>query len=215
MTSREAIPRTSHREAEAMNHHLKEVAVYAVLGTLTAGGVHLVERNRTLGNQNRALLRRAIEPQPGLFVPAYPAVTIERVPVTLGAPGQHQVLIFFRTTCPYCRASTPSWNKVAARLEDQPEIGVYGVALDSADAARAYAAERELRFSVIARPDPRLVALYRVSSVPLILILNQNARIAYARLGVLTEAAAVDSVVAAARERLAAPHFVAGLKPPR
>ena len=123
--------------------------------------------------------------------------------MTLGAMGQRQILIFFRTTCPYCRASMPSFNALAAQLAPDSGIVMYGVALDSARAARSYAAEHALRFPVIAEPALRLVGLYRVSSVPLILVLNEQARMAYVRLGVLDSVAAVDSVVQAAEHRLA------------
>ncbi len=178
---------------------LREVSVWMLLGGITAGGVYLVQQNRALTGQNRRLAREVVEPRAGLFVPEYPVTTIDQAPVTLGAVGQRQVLIFFRTTCPYSRASTPAWNAVAARLQDHPEISVYGVALDSADATRTYGADHQLRFPLIARPDPRLIGLYRVSGVPLIVVVSEEGRMAYARLGVLDAAAAVDSVVTAAR----------------
>ncbi len=76
---------------------------------------------------------------------------------------------------------------------------MYGVALDSAEAAAAYAGEHELKFPVVAKPDPRLAGLYRVSGVPLVLVVNEDGRMAYARLGVLESALAIDSVVAAAQ----------------
>jgi peroxiredoxin len=181
-----------------MRHYLKELAIWTLLGGITAGGVYLVQQNQALAHENRVLARRAVEPRAGLFVPAYAAATLDGQPVALGALGHRQVLIFFRTTCPYCRASTPAWNTIAERLRTQPAIAVYGVAMDSVGAARTYAAEYRLRFSVIARPDPRLVSLYRVSSVPMLLVVNEQGRLAYARLGVLQSAAAVDSVVTAA-----------------
>ena len=186
-----------------MKRYLKEIGVYVLLGGLTAGGVQLVRANRALAEQNRVLARRAVEPHAGLFVPAYPARTLDGAPVTLGALGQRQVLIFFRTTCPYCRASMPAFNALAARLASDSGIALYGVSLDSTVAARSYAAEHALRFPVIAQLVPRLVGLYRVSSVPLILVLNEQARMAYVRLGVLDSGAALDSVVQAAEHRLA------------
>jgi len=189
-----------------MRRVLHELLVWVLLGGVTAGGVYLIQQNQALADQNRLLIRRAVEPHAGLFVPTYEAATLDRVPVTLGALGHRQLLLFFRTSCPYCRASTPAWNTLAERLQTHPEIAVYGVALDAAEAAKAYAAERQLRFPVIARPDPRLVGLYRVSSVPLILVLNENGRMAYARLGVLDSPRAVDSVVAAAPTPAASPN---------
>lgn len=188
-----------------MRRVLKELVVWVLLGGVTAGGVYLVQQNQALAEQNRLLSRRAVEPHAGLFVPAFPAATLDGAPVTLGKLGDRQLLIFFRTTCPYCRASTPAWKAIAERLAPDSQIALYGVALDSANAARAYAGEYALRFPVIAQLTPRLVSLYRVSRVPLILVLNEQGRMAYARLGVLDTPAAVDSVVRAARER-SAPH---------
>ena len=121
--------------------------------------------------------------------------------MTLGALGQRQLLIFFRTTCSYCRASMPAFNALAARLAADSGIGIYGVALDSAMAARSYAVEHGLPFPVIAEPTVRLVSLYRVSSVPLVLVLNEQGRMAYTQLGVLDAPAAVDSVMRAAEYR--------------
>ena len=112
--------------------------------------------------------------------------------------GQRLILIFFRPSCPYCRASMPSFNALAAQLAPDSGIVMYGVALDSARAARSYAAEHALRFPVIAEPALRLVGLYRVSSVPLVLVLNEQGRMTYVRLGVLDAPAAVDSLARAA-----------------
>lgn len=177
-----------------MTRQLKEVATWALLGGMTVGGIHLVQRNHTLAQQNQALIR-VIEPHAGRYVPPYPVTTLSGAPVTLGALGHRQVLIFFRTTCPYCQASTPAFNTIAERLAPDSLVPVYGVALDSAGAARTYAAQHALRFPVIAQLNPRLVGLYRVTSVPLVLVVNEQGRLAYARPGVLQSAAAVDSVV--------------------
>ena len=184
-----------------MRHYFKELAIWTLLGGITAGGVYLVQRNQALADENRVLARRVVEPRVGLFVPAYAAATLDGQRVALGALGHRQVLIFFRTTCPYCRASMPAFNAIAERLAPDSQIAIYGVALDSANAARAYVTEHGLRFPVLAELAPRLVGLYRVSRVPLILVVNEQGRLAYARLGVLESAAAVDSVVTAAEAR--------------
>jgi peroxiredoxin len=185
-----------------MVRYSRELVVLAAIGVVVAAGTYLVRQNRTLADQNRLLARRAVEPRPGLFVPALKAATLDGDSVVLGQPGRRQLLFFFNHTCPYCRASVPAWNGIARRL-DRVAIELYGVALDSASIAAAYAAEQGFRFPVIAKPDPRLAGLYRVSGVPLVLLVNQDGRMAYARLGVLESAAAIDSVVAAARATVA------------
>jgi peroxiredoxin len=182
-----------------MKSFLREMGIFLVLGVVTAGGVYLVRQNRSLTEQNELLARRAVEPRPGLFVPALEVATLDGTSVVLGEIGRSQLLFFFNTTCQFCRASVPAWNEIAERLKETADIAVYGVALDSVARAQAYAEEQGLTFPVIAKPDPRLGGLYRVSGVPLVLITTDDGRMAYVRLGVLESPTAIDSVVAAAR----------------
>jgi len=181
-----------------MARYLKELPVYLVIAALVAGGVYLVRENRALRGENRELLRRTVEPRPGFYVPAVAAVTLDHEAVVLGRLGERQLLVFFNTTCPYCRASVPAWQQIAERLVGDSSLVIYGVALDSAVAVAAYAAEHRLSFPLIAGRDPRLVALYRVTNVPLVLVIGADGRVAYARMGVLETALAVDSVLRAA-----------------
>jgi peroxiredoxin len=182
-----------------MGRYLKETVVLALIGVVTAGSVYLVSQNRALSDQNRLLARQAVEPRAGLYAPTLDAVTLDGDSVVLGQIGRRQLLFFFTHTCAYCRASVPAWNDIAQRLDVDGGLEVYGVALDSASIAAAYAAEQGLRFPVIAEPEPRLAGLYRVSGVPLVLILDEDGRMAYARLGVLESPAGIDSVVGAVR----------------
>ncbi len=71
---------------------------------------------------------------------------------------------------------------------------VIGLSLDALDATVAYAREHGLRFPVAQFPTRRDQALYRARSVPLILVINDENRVAYSRMGVLTSPAALDSV---------------------
>ncbi|HYT82687.1 MAG TPA: redoxin domain-containing protein [Gemmatimonadales bacterium] len=183
-----------------MTGYLRGLAVYGALGVVTVAGVYVVRENRALAEENRLLARRAVEPRPGLYVPAVEAATLDGTPVVLGQPGHRQLLFFFNHTCPYCRASLPGWNTIAARVAHEPAVAVFGVALDSAHVAAAYRSEHRLVFPVIAKRDPRLVGLYRVSAVPLVLVLDDG-RMAYVRLGVLEAPRAIDSVVAAAQHK--------------
>ncbi|MGD2135757.1 MAG: TlpA disulfide reductase family protein [Gemmatimonadales bacterium] len=179
-----------------MIRYLREIAMLVVIGIVTVGAVYLIRQNRTLAEQNRLLARQAVDPRAGLFVPTLGATTLDGEPAVLGQLGRRQLLFFFNHTCPFCRASIPAWNAVAREL-DGDSIAVFGIALDSAPVATVYATEQGLGFPVIAKPEPRLVGLYRVSGVPLILVVDDG-RMTYARLGVLESPAAMDSVVVAA-----------------
>lgn len=177
---------------------LKELPVYLALGVVTAVVTYVIRQNRALTEQTWMLTRRAVDPRPGLFVPELAATTLEGVPITLGQAGHRQVLLFFNHTCPYCRASLAAWNAIAAALEAHGDISVYGIAFDSSVTASAYAAEHALHFPIVATPGPRVAGLYRVSRVPLVLVVTEEGRMGYVRMGAIGSQLAIDSVLRAA-----------------
>lgn len=172
-----------------------------------------------LGAQNRSLeqrmvevVRRAAEPRPGIFVPEINATTIAGDPIVVAGgmePGEHQVLAFFTTTCPYCRASMPSWKDLAARLAEDRTSKFIGIAVDSAHLAQAYVSEHGLAFPVVVLNHPKYVQFFRVRGVPEILVLRHDGQVAFARIGIMESAAAIDSVIDAVRRVPVTPPDVA------
>ena len=77
---------------------------------------------------------------------------------------------------------------------------IYGVSLDSFEATRAYAMEHALTFPVVSLTERRARGLFRLRRVPQVLILNDEGRVAFTRLGVVESQAALDSILAAARD---------------
>ncbi len=160
----------------------------------------LAVQNRALEARNAELAERLVFPYRGLVVPAFEGVTLSGDSVRIGSgpdSALRQVLLFFTTTCPYCKASIPVWNAVATRGR---ELGfaVYGVVLDSLDLARAYVAEHGLTYPVVPLPERRLAELYRIRRVPMMLVVDAAGRIRYARWGEVSSGTVLDSVVAAA-----------------
>ena len=164
--------------------------------------VVLAMQNRALRADYAALRERTALPHPGLYVPTFQTTTAGGQPVTIGeaAESGRQLLFVFNTTCPYCRASLPAWNRIAASLDSagEPAVAVYGISLDSAEETRRYVAEHGLTFPVVRFPQRKLSVLYRTGIVPQVLVLDQGGQVVYARAGVLEERAARDSVIAAA-----------------
>jgi peroxiredoxin len=179
--------------------------VSSVLGLSAAVAllVMLGAQNRTLKQQYADLVERTTEPYPGLLVPMFEATTLEGDLVTIGqAPADGwQVLFFFTTTCPYCRATLPAWNRIAAQVSRRGGIGVYGIQLDSAYRAREYIEEHGVSFPVVTLPPgnlaQRLVAWYRIRGVPLTLVVDEDGRVGFVRVGEITAPEALDSVLAA------------------
>jgi hypothetical protein len=181
------------------------VGVYVAL-VLAIGIVVLLARaHRELETRYQRLAERSAWLHPGSYVPPVSAVSLTSDTLTIGAPpaGVRQVLLVFTTTCPYCRASLPAWQSLAARADSTPALGgvtprVIGLSLDSLEATIAYVREHGVRFPVARFPTRRDQALYRARSVPLILVIDEENRVAYSRMGVLTSPAALDSVWRAA-----------------
>ncbi len=157
-------------------------------------------RVKKLTRQNEEMYRRLTRPTAGMYVPAFTAPGADGGAVSVGSPARgRQVLFVFNRTCPYCRASIPTWSRIGAEAEAANGRGAaVGLSLDPPDSARAYAARHALRYPVAAFPDLRTVALYRTRAVPVTMVVDTAGRVLYARLGELTEGPAADSVRAAA-----------------
>lgn len=168
----------------------------------------LAARHRELRTEYERLLEQAFWPHPGMFVPVVPVTTLGWDSVPVGAPtsGRIQLLLFFTTTCPYCRASLPAWNAITDSLADDHRVEVLGIQLDSVITAQ-YAAEHDLRFDIARVLDRRVVELFRVRGVPLVVAVNSEGRVVYVRRGELIAPMALDSVLQAIRSAV-------GRKPP-
>ncbi|UCD24386.1 MAG: TlpA family protein disulfide reductase [Gemmatimonadota bacterium] len=148
------------------------------------------------------LTERIRHPYVGMYVPTVTLPAVTGDPVLLGGPpgGHVQVLFVFSTSCQYCKASLPAWKQIAAELAASEGAEVIGVSIDSVETTRRYLKENGIELPVVSLTDQRLRALYRAGITPQMLIVDARGRVSYARIGALTDGAAVDSVVDAARD---------------
>ena len=179
-----------------MTRHLPLVALAAAAALV----IVLARQNRELRVEQVALIDRATLPYAGMWVPAVSATSMDGATLRIGEPGRGgaQLLYFFTTTCQYCRASIPALKQVAARVK-APGVAMIGVTDEPAEPTRAYAAGHALPFPVASVPEQRVMGLFRSRTVPLLTVVNADGRATYTRQGVLRGAAAIDSVVSAAR----------------
>jgi len=170
-----------------------------LMGTLIVAVALLIrvgQAKRTVEESWNELYDYATNPTPGMFVPVYEGVTTAGDTVALGetTPGRRQILYFFTTSCPYCRASVPSWKALAELADSRADAEVFGVAIDSAHLTPPYQDEHDLTYPVVGMHDQRYAGLFRAGSVPVTMVVNPNGQIAYARLGEFSTEAALDSV---------------------
>jgi len=103
-------------------------------------------------------------------------------------------------TCPYCEAALPAWREIAETLgELSPSTAeAYAISLDPSGVTDDYLREHDLGVASVGFPDGRLSRLYRASRVPLTVVVDENGRVGYARVGTIDRPAVVDSVLEAA-----------------
>jgi hypothetical protein len=164
--------------------------------------VALARQKQSLEARYRELAARLDDPYVGMYVPVIRAPPLQGDSVFIGetTEGERQLLLVFDTRWPYSRASLPWWNALAERLAGDPGVWIYGVSLDSLEATRSYVVENALAFLVVSLAERRAQGLFHLQRVPQILILNDEGRVAFTRLGVLESEAALGSIVAAARD---------------
>jgi len=190
-----------------MSDRMNRILPYAALAAAAVLVVLLAMQKRGLIQEiekTRYDLRQArTEPIRGQYFPAFTAATLDGRQTTIGelpAPGK-QVLLMYTTTCPYCLSSIPAWKQLTASVDTMRSVQttVYGVSLDSLDVTRQYIARHQLPYPTLRFPTEKLQRIYRAGTVPLTLVLDEQGRAIYSRVGELRSQAAIDSVMAAVR----------------
>ncbi len=181
-----------------LQRHPQLLTTTAVVASMVLIAV-LTYQNRSLKSDLAHFLLSTVQAHEGMVVPGFLATTLSGDSVTIGGlDAGMQILFFFNTSCPYCRASIDGWNRVAQAVEDSDSVKVFGVVLDSARAAQKYALDHELQFPVAVIPERRLAQLYRINRIPLTLVVDGAGRVAFAKAGELVEETAIDSIISLA-----------------
>lgn len=135
----------------------------------------------------RWLAERVDRPYVGMFVPQMAATALDGRALSLGQPQRRrQVLFFFNTSCPHCRASLPQLQLAERELRKHADVELIGVAFATPAQTAAYAREHALTFPLIAVDDDRRTqALFRARRVPSLLVIGDDGRVRYQRVGAL------------------------------
>lgn len=188
-------PSDSHFAAASRPPYL----LWAALALATALVVALGWQVTRLREDQRWLADRVSQPYVGMFVPQMSATALDGRPVSLGQPrGRRQVLFFFTTTCPHCRASLPQLKLAARELREHGDVELIGVAFAAPAQAAAYAREHDLDFPLVARDDRRTAALFRARRVPSLLVVDGDGLVRYRHVGALTGKTPLQELLQAA-----------------
>lgn len=168
------------------------VALLATVALL----IRVTQLKRVAEKSWNDLYETAMYAHAGMYVPAYAAVTIGGDSVQVGEvpAGERQVLYFFTTSCPYCRASLPAWTAIGSEAASRPDVQVLGIAVDSSSALDEYVGEHALTYPVIRMASARYARLFRAGGVPLTMVVEPGGRVAYARRGEFSSPMLSDSL---------------------
>ncbi|MBT2746905.1 MULTISPECIES: TlpA disulfide reductase family protein [unclassified Lysobacter] len=155
----------------------------------------------------RWLVDRVTQPYVGMYVPKVALTSLDGQTRELGQPrADTQVLFFFTTTCPHCRASLPQLKRAAGQLRaGSSGTELIGVAFATPAQTAAYAREHGLDFPLVAHDDRRTSALFRARKVPSLLVIGRDGRVRYQHVGAINDKQTLRELMAAAQPRPAPP----------
>lgn len=163
----------------------RDSVLIAVLLLACALIVLLSVQNRRLREDHRALADAGLKPQVGSWVPASPAATIDGRRLLLGqAARDYQVLYFFDPTCAQCEATSPAVRALGHALADGRHAGVDLVAVGTGLGSVLPAYARRHRFDFpVAYSTGKLRALFNISLVPLLVVVDRDGRVVHSHVG--------------------------------
>lgn len=109
--------------------------------------------------------------------------------------GEGGVVAFLTTTCPYCRATLPTWSRLAEQASASGHVFV-AVSLDSPEATRAYVEETGIEFPVLVPATTADAAAIDVVTVPYTVVVGPDQTIRDGWLGQLSDTSAASIATA-------------------
>jgi thiol-disulfide isomerase/thioredoxin len=115
--------------------------------------------------------------------PDFQTTTLDGKPVHLAAlRGKPVVLYFWASWCPVCKVTSPSVDGFASR---HPDVPVLAIAMEEADAARAYLAGAPRSFVPVAENEALANAYSVVRALPTTVIVDAQGKVTWSRQGAL------------------------------
>lgn len=152
-------------------------------------------QTRSLRDENHRIRDLAFSAYPGMYVPELSVPDVEGREVKVGSPrpGQLQILFFLKVDCEYSLTSLEEWERAQVKISSLGHDAV-GIVFDSLASSQSFAREHRLGFPLVPLPNERVAGTFRISGVPMTLVINEQGRVAYSRRGEFTSAA-TDSLI--------------------
>lgn len=161
------------------------IAVVLALGYVVA----VARNNRSLLKANQRLTEKNSlysTARVGDAVPPFTTTDLDGQKVEVGRnPATKELLFIFSTFCSACKTQLPIWEKLAAEMRSKDLI-VRGVTLDSMDETQAYFGGRRSNLPIVIAPREMFSRTYCVSSIPQIMLLDEDRVISWVHTGSMT-----------------------------
>lgn len=178
---------------------MKKTTAFVTIAALLAACtlvIVLALQKRQLSNALRLAMQDLKTAYRGFYVPETHVHDIDGADLVVGGlrPSAKQLVIYFSTTCPYCRASVGVWRSMADRLTAGGLGRAVALRVDSASdsTSRVFFGTRAVEVAPLA--DQRTAAIIHASAVPQTIVLDSVGRVAFAHAGLMTSAVA-DSIL--------------------
>jgi len=161
------------------------IAVVLALGyvvTVARSNRSLLKANQRLTEKNALYATARV----GDAVPPFATTDLNGQAVEVGRNRSTRELLFvFSTFCSACETQLPIWEKMAAEMQSKDVI-VRGVTLDSIDETQAYFGGNHLNLPIVIAPKEMFSRTYRVSSIPQIMLLDEDRVVRWVHTGSMT-----------------------------
>ncbi len=164
-----------------------KTTVMAVASTVVLAGlvVALGLQNKTLGERYSQALAQVHFPYTGMYVPEERVHVSDGRDIVLGRPVDFQVLYFFNTGCPYCKASLPAVVQLNKELAQDERLEFVAVSQDSVPDTTRYFSSNSALLPFVSLPDRRALGLFHVGGVPMLVVIDKSGQVRFVHLGML------------------------------
>ena len=146
--------------------------------------VLLGAQNKRLLSEQEAIYTRSLKPAPGSWVPVLEQRAINGQQVQVGAAERSQIIYFFDTACPFCKASADSIRRIQGQLDQNRNSGIQMVGVGSGSGMASYLSQNGFTFPTIPQ-SKKLTHLFGVKQVPLLIATDPDGKVIYSHVGEL------------------------------
>lgn len=158
------------------------VVALGYIGTVARNNRSLVKANQRLAERNDQFSTARV----GDAVPPFTTTDLNGQEVEVGRnPAAQELLFVFSTYCSACETQLPIWERLAAQIKSKDVI-VRGITLDSIDETKAYFGGKQVNLPIVIAPKEMFSRTYRVSSIPQIMLLDEERVVRWVHTGSMT-----------------------------